>query len=107
MEKSIEMLHLSHATGVFMVLNGPAAKNSPVDMKAGFYVRNSNSGGYLKDNSSLLMERGLPSIAEKYDIPLDSFWELGFQEGEDNKAFSFIKSHILWQFKIRRPMMMS
>ncbi|MDR1770680.1 MAG: EAL domain-containing protein [Hungatella sp.] len=95
MEKSIEMLHLSHATGVFMVLNGPAAKNSPVDMKAGFYVRNSNSGGYLKDNSSLLMERGLPSIAEKYDIPLDSFWELGFQESEDNKAFSFYKKPYL------------
>ena len=91
MEKSIEMLHLSHATGVFMVLNGPAAKNSPVEMKAGFYLRNSNSGGYLKDNSSLLMERGLPSIAEKYDIPLDSFWELGFQESEDAKAFAFYK----------------
>ncbi len=88
MEKSIEMLHLSHATGVFMVLNGPAAKNSPVEMKAGFYMRNSNSGGYIKDNSSLLMERGLPSIAEKYDIPLDSFWELGFQEDEENKAAS-------------------
>jgi diguanylate cyclase (GGDEF)-like protein len=95
MEKSIEMLHLSQATGVFMVLNGPAAKNSPVEMKAGFYVRNSNSGGYLKDNSSLLMERGLPSIAEKYDIPLDSFWELGFQEDEDNKGFSFYKKPYL------------
>ena len=95
MEKSIEMLHLSHATGVFMVLNGPAAKNSPVEMKAGFYVRNSNSGGYLKDNSSLLMERGLPSIAEKYDIPLDSFWELGFQESEDSKASTFYKKPYL------------
>ncbi|ADL04940.1 EAL domain-containing protein [Lacrimispora saccharolytica] len=95
MEKSIEMLHLSHATGVFMVLNGPAAKNSPAEMKAGFYVRNSNSGGYLKDNSSLLMERGLPSIAEKYDIPLDSFWELGFQESEDGKASAFYKKPYL------------
>ena len=95
MEKSIEMLHLSHATGVFMVLNGPAAKNSPAEMKAGFYVRNSNSGGYLKDNSSLLMERGLPSIAEKYDIPLDSFWELGFQESEDGKSSSFYKNPYL------------
>lgn len=78
MEKSIEMLHLSKATGVFLVLNGPAAVKSPAEMKAGFYIRNSNPGGYLNDNSSLLMERGLPSLAEKYNIPLDSFWELGF-----------------------------
>lgn len=78
MGKSIEMLHLSNATGVFMVLNGPAAMKSPTGMKAGFYIRNSNPGGYLNDNSSLLMERGLPSLAEKYNIPLDSFWELGF-----------------------------
>ena len=61
-----------------MVLNGPAAMKSPTGMKAGFYIRNSNPGGYLNDNSSLLMERGLPSLAEKYNIPLDSFWELGF-----------------------------
>jgi diguanylate cyclase (GGDEF)-like protein len=78
MEKSIEMLHLSNATGVFLVLNGPAAVKSPAEMRAGFYIRNSNPGGYVNDNSSLLMERGLPSLAEKYNIPLDSFWELGF-----------------------------
>lgn len=78
MEKSIEMLHLSNATGIFLVLNGPAAVKSPAEMRAGFYIRNSNPGGYVNDNSSLLMERGLPSLAEKYSIPLDSFWELGF-----------------------------
>lgn len=91
MGKSIDMLHLSYATGVFMFLNGPAAANGPQDMKAGFYIRNSNPGGYLNDNSSLLMERGLPSLAEKYDIPLDSFWELGFLDSGEKGATSFYK----------------
>lgn len=87
MEKSIDVLHLNNATGVFLILNGPAAQNSPEGMRAGFYVRNSNSEGYLKDNSSLLMERGLPSVAEKYGIPLDSFWELGFEETGESASF--------------------
>jgi diguanylate cyclase (GGDEF)-like protein len=95
MEKSIDMLHLSRATGVFMVLNGPAGRNNQAGVKAGFYIRNSNSGMYLKENSSLLMERGLPSIAEKYNIPLDSFWEIGFQEGGSSQAFSFYKKPYL------------
>lgn len=87
LEKSIDMLHRSYATGVFFVLNGPAARNSPEGTKAGFYVRNSNAGGYEKDYSSLLLERGLPSMAEKYHIPLDSFWELGFLEGGNNDFY--------------------
>lgn len=91
MEKSIDMLHLSYATGVFVYLNGPAAVNSPEEMKAGFYIRNSNPGGYLNDNSSLLMERGLPSLAEKYGIPLDSFWELGFSDSGEKGAAGFYK----------------
>lgn len=89
MEKSIEMLHLSNATGVFLVLDGPAAENSPEEMKAGFYVRNSSAGGYIKDSSSLLMERGLPSAAEQYNIPLDSFWELGFLDSGKEGASEF------------------
>nr|WP_288825746.1 EAL domain-containing protein [uncultured Clostridium sp.] len=88
-EKSIDMLHMSYATGVFFVLNGPAAANSSSGMKAGFYIRSSNPGGYLTDNSSLLMERGLPSVAEKYNIPLDSFWEIGFGKEEDSKNSEF------------------
>lgn len=89
MGKSIEMLHLSYATGAFLVLNGPAAANSPQQMRAGFYIRNSNPGGYLNDNSSILMERGLPSLAEKYNLPLDSFWELGFLDHGENGAANF------------------
>ncbi|MDF2888173.1 MAG: diguanylate cyclase/phosphodiesterase [Lacrimispora sp.] len=82
-EKSIDMLHMSYATGVYFVLDGPAAANSSNDVKAGFYIRNSNTGGYLTDNSSLLMERGLSSTAEKHKIALDSFWEIGFSKGEE------------------------
>ncbi len=87
MEKSLDVLHLNNATGVFLILNGPSAQNSPAGMRAGFYVRNSNFAGDLKDNSSLLMERGLPSAAEKYGIPLDSFWELGFDETGEFASF--------------------
>lgn len=89
MGMSVDMLHRNYVTGVFLVLNGPAAKNSPEGMKAGFYIRNSNAGGYLKDNSSLLMERGFPSAAEAYNIPLDSFWELGFLESLSDGAGDF------------------
>ena len=88
-KKSIELLHMSNSTGVFLVLNGPAAVNSPEEMKAGFYIRNSNSEGYLKDSSSLLMERGLPSTAGLYNIPLDSFWELGFFESGREEGVAF------------------
>lgn len=97
MEKSLDFLHRSNSTGIFFVLNGPAAKNSPAGTKAGFYVRNSNAGGYIKDYSSLLLERGLPSAAERFNIPLDSFWELGFMEEGSNdfyqKPFQSAMSH--------------
>ncbi len=99
MAASINMLHRSYATGVFFVLNGPAAKNSPKGMKAGFYIRNANSGGYSKDNSSLLLERGLPSVAETYNIPLDSFWELGFLEYGSDGTGDFYKKPFLTAVK--------
>ncbi len=88
-EKSVELLRRSLGTGIFVVLDGPAALNSPSEMKAGFYIRDSNPGGYTQDYSSLLMERGLPSIANDYGIPLDSFWELGFTLGESSSSTSF------------------
>lgn len=77
--RAIDLMRRSNGTGIFVVLNGPAAENSPEGTKAGFYIRDSNPGrSYSQDYSSLLMERGLPSLANKYGIPLDSFWELGF-----------------------------
>ncbi|MDW2799029.1 EAL domain-containing protein [Clostridium boliviensis] len=90
--QSIDMLHMSYATGVYCILDGPAAANSASNMKAGFYIRSSNPGGYLADNSSLLMERGLPSVAEQYNIPLDSFWEIGFEEGKDLRNNDFYQN---------------
>ncbi len=89
LEKSIDVLRRSYATGIFLVLDGPAAINSPENTRAGFYIRDNNAGRYSQDYSSLLMERGLPSIAEKYNIPLDSFWELGFSLEDKNSSSAF------------------
>lgn len=77
-EKLIDLLHRSYATGVFVVLDGPAAEKSGDGVKAGLYVRDLDTSSYAHDFSDLLLERGLPSISTKYGITLDSFWELGF-----------------------------
>lgn len=91
MDKSVAILRRGYGTGIFAVLDGPAAENSPEGTKAGFYIRDSNSGSYTQGYSSLLMERGLPSIANKYGIPLDSFWELGFDMEGAEEACAFYK----------------
>ena len=78
MNKSIDFLRLSYASGAFFVLDGPAALHSPSHMKAGFYLRNSNEDGLINNNSTLLLKRGSPSLAESNCLPLDSLWKLGF-----------------------------
>lgn len=45
----------------------------------------------IQDNSSLLLERGLPSLANKYGIPLDSFWDLGFDVTADDGSTDYYK----------------
>ena len=45
----------------------------------------------IQDNSSLLLERGLPSLANKYGIPLDSFWDLGFDVTADDGRTDYYK----------------
>ena len=37
------------------------------------------------------MERGLPSLANKYGIPLDSFWDLGFDVTADDGSTDYYK----------------
>lgn len=76
-ERLIDVLHHSLGNGVYVVLNGPASKNGDPQEKAGIFIRDFDASSYQQDNSDLLLERGLPSIARQHGIPLDSYWELG------------------------------
>lgn len=83
MDHAIVLLHRSSGNGFYLILDGPASKNNNEDMRAGIYVRDMDSSSYAADHSDLLLERGMPSISKNFRIPLDMFWELGF-ELEDN-----------------------
>lgn len=83
----ISMLRRSYATGAFLILNGPAAENSPASVQAGIYLRDLEPNSFSIDNADLLLERGLPSISKNYGIPLDTGWQLGFDlSGDPEKA---------------------
>ena len=85
-QRLIDLLHRSYATGAFLTLNGPAAENSPDSTLAGIYIRDLEPNSFASDNSDLLLERGLPSISKKYGIPLDSYWQMGFDIREDKET---------------------
>lgn len=89
MPQVIDLLHRSYATGVFIILDGPPAVNSQQDVMAGVYLRDLNPNNYAQDNSDLLFERGLPSLANDYEIALDSFWELGFDFADRTEDMDF------------------
>lgn len=78
MPSLINILHRSYGNGIFMILDGPAAKHSDAKTRAGVYVRDLDPRNYADDNSDLLLERGLPSVSKEFGIALDSNWELGF-----------------------------
>ena len=42
--RAVDLMRRSYGTGIFVVLNGPAAQNSTENTKAGFYIRDSNPG---------------------------------------------------------------
>lgn len=87
----IELLHRSYATGVFVVLDGPAAVNQEAGLRSGIYIRDYDTSSYALDNSDLLLERGLPSVSKSFGIALDSFWELGYalDENDVNSEYFF------------------
>lgn len=74
----LNVLHRSYGNGIYLILDGPAAKNSGAGTRAGVYVRDLDPRNYADDNSDLLLERGLPSVSKEFGIALDSNWELGF-----------------------------
>lgn len=90
-QQMIDLLHRSYATGIFVVLDGPAAVNQESGLRSGVYIRDYDTSSYALDNSDLLLERGLPSVSKSYNIALDSFWELGysFDETDVNSEFFF------------------
>lgn len=85
----INDLHRNYGNGIYIILDGPAARKSGTDTKAGVYIRDLDTSSYAEDNSDLLLERGLPSISSEFGIALDSYWELGFtlEETPDNDYF--------------------
>lgn len=85
-QRLIDLLHRSYATGAFLVLNGPTAENAPDSTLAGIYIRDMEPNSFAIDNSDLLLERGLPSISKKYGIPLDSYWQMGFDISGDGES---------------------
>lgn len=76
-ERMIDLLHYSFGNGIYLVLDGPASVNGDPEEQAGLFIRDLDASTYEQNRSDLLLERGLPSIAREYGIPLDSFWELG------------------------------
>ena len=90
-QQLIDLLHRSYATGIFIVLDGPAALKQQEMLRSGVYIRDLDTSSYNLDNSDLLLERGLPSVAKSYGIALDSFWELGYrlEEGQENSNFFY------------------
>lgn len=89
----IQNLHRSYGNGFYMILDGPAAPNSGTDVRAGVYIRDLDPSSYAEDNSDLLLERGLPSVSKEFEIPLDSYWELGFSLPEISESDYFYKPY--------------
>lgn len=75
-EPLVEMLKTNGVTGAFVILEGPGLPDQRKELaRASLYLRNLEPArGSLKP-TDLLMQRGLPSISQVYQIPLDRFWQ--------------------------------
>ncbi len=84
----IDILKTSGSTEIFLILDGYGSYENR-DIRAGIYIRNSEPGTYLSNNSNLLFERGLPAISKGWKLPLDSYWQSGFlfREEAGNEYF--------------------
>lgn len=90
----IGMLRRTYGTGVFVILDAPAAKNAE-EAKAGVYIRDLDPKNYTADNSDLLLERGSSWLSKSLGIPLDRFWEMGFLlQDEEASAFFYGPYHL-------------
>ncbi len=78
----IFMLRKNYVTGAFLVLDSNSKE------KNGIYFRDLDPNSNPSDNSDLLMERGPASIAQKLNIPLDTWWNNKFIFDGRSKASS-------------------
>lgn len=78
----IYMLRKNYVTGAFLILD------SDSNQKNGLYFRDLDPNSNPSDNSDLLMERGPASVAQKLNIPLDTWWNNKFIFDGRSKASS-------------------
>ncbi|MEG1385093.1 MAG: EAL domain-containing protein [Oscillospiraceae bacterium] len=70
----ISTLRRKATTGAFCILNGNGVKGNEQSY-ASMYIRDTDPSNQSKDNTDLLLLRGLPPLSRKLGIPLESFWE--------------------------------
>ena len=78
----IFMLRKNYVTGAFLIFDSDSKE------KNGVYFRDLDPNTNPSDNSDLLMERGPASIAQNFNIPLDSWWNNKFIFEKSNKSSS-------------------
>lgn len=80
-EKSLFAMQRSDASGVFVILNSTINPSLPHanKSKAGFYIKNTESSpvSYVENIPVLL--RGSADVARKFDMYLDTEWQLEFE----------------------------
>lgn len=82
----IDLLRQNGVTDAYIILDAPGNSVSATG-KAGFCVRDYDPQSHTAQNTDLLMECGLPSLARTHAMPLDSGWSALFdlpQGGESD-----------------------
>ncbi|MDD3571140.1 MAG: EAL domain-containing protein, partial [Lachnospiraceae bacterium] len=85
----IYILRKHEVTGAFVILNGKCFESDTENFqKAGVYIRDLEPTSFSKNNSDLLLERGLPSVSKQFGISLDNFWKADFDfSGDSDQSF--------------------
>lgn len=87
-ENVVELLRRNNVTGAFLVLDGRAVPGETGEgSRAALYIRDNDPATYSAGNSDLMLERGLPSIAAKLGVTLDSFWAAAVYKTDFNDFF--------------------
>ena len=74
--ESLEILHGSSTTGIFLILTGDDTEAAG-DFD-GFFIRDSDPEKNPVNHSDLLLERGSKELSRKWGIPLDTYWTTRF-----------------------------
>ncbi len=91
----VELLHRSYGNGVFLILDGPAASQSPDGHLAGVSIMDTDSSSFAADNSDLQLERGIALISSEQGIPLARKWQMDFDmTGENQDDYLFFDPYV-------------